>query len=137
MCWLEQDNMRVRHMDWADDFNRLQGKPDSVASKGALRDEAGEVVPDVDASETFDVIIGSDILYEVRHHSVKSLMTPPCIPFKGIQSFPHLDWARSVLACTKRLKGGRCIHASMNTHLSRSECCLICVLHYQFLRPCS
>ncbi len=60
--------MRVRHMDWADDLRRLQGRTDAGGSNGVVRDDVGEIVPDVEDSETFDVIIGSDILYEVRHH---------------------------------------------------------------------
>ena len=67
--WREQENMCVRHMDWADDLKRLQGKEVVLGSKGTMRDEVGEIVPEVDASETFDVIIGSDILYEVCHCS--------------------------------------------------------------------
>ncbi|BDA50707.1 probable protein N-terminal and lysine N-methyltransferase EFM7 at N-terminal half [Coccomyxa sp. Obi] len=61
------DNMRVRHMDWNDDLDRLQGKMEPNGEKKALRDAEGEVVPDMDVSETFDVILGSDILYEMAH----------------------------------------------------------------------
>ncbi|KAK9917252.1 hypothetical protein WJX75_002356 [Coccomyxa subellipsoidea] len=64
------ENMCVRHMDWADDLKRLQGKEVVLGSKGTMRDEVGEIVPEVDASETFDVIIGSDILYEMAHASL-------------------------------------------------------------------
>ena len=62
--------MRVRHMDWADDLNRLQGREDVIGSKGTMRDEVGEIMPEMDASETFDATIGSDILYELCHLSV-------------------------------------------------------------------
>ena len=47
--WLEQDKMRVRHMDWADDLKRVQGKEHVIGSKRTMRDEVGEIVPEVDA----------------------------------------------------------------------------------------
>lgn len=61
------DNMRVRYMDWTGDLIRLQGKAEPNGGKKALRGAEGEVVPDMDVSETFDVILGSDILYEMPH----------------------------------------------------------------------
>ncbi len=57
--------MRVRHMDWTDELVRLQGEGEPNGERKALREAEGENVPDLDVSETFDVILGSDILYEV------------------------------------------------------------------------
>ncbi|CAL8465107.1 g4642 [Coccomyxa elongata] len=61
------DNMRVRHMDWTDDLVRFQGKAEANGERKTLRDAEGEDVPDLEVSETFDVILGSDILYEMAH----------------------------------------------------------------------
>ncbi len=58
--------MRVRHMDWNDDLVRLHGKAKQNSGDGAVKDAEQEIVPDLDVSETFDVVLGSDILYEVR-----------------------------------------------------------------------
>lgn len=65
--------MRVRHMDWNDDLVRLQGRMEPDGEKKAPRDAEGEIVPEVDVSETFDVILGSDILYEVRWQYKRAL----------------------------------------------------------------
>jgi len=64
-----QDNMRVRHMDWNDEESRLKGTACLNGCKGPVKNGFDEVVPMLDASETFDVILGSDILYEVRRCS--------------------------------------------------------------------
>ena len=67
-----QGKVRVRYMDWNNDLQRLhraasQPKPGATASNGkGLDDREDEAMPPALAAQaTFDVILGSDILYEV------------------------------------------------------------------------
>lgn len=56
-------------MDWNDEQSWLKGTACLNGCKESVKDAFGEVVPTLDACETFDVILGSDILYEVRRCS--------------------------------------------------------------------
>lgn len=65
--------MRVRYLDWNDELQRLHraaAQPGATASSRGrgLEEDREEMAapPALHAQATFDVILGSDILYEVR-----------------------------------------------------------------------
>jgi hypothetical protein len=68
---LLQGNMSVRYMDWNDDLQRLSRHDAAAAVSGGVRGasperyEGQELPPALRAREAFDVVLGSDILYEV------------------------------------------------------------------------
>ena len=68
-----QGKVCVRYMDWNDELHRLHraaSQPGAAAGggKGASDREDGAAPAALDAHATFDVVLGSDILYEVSTH---------------------------------------------------------------------
>ena len=85
-----QGNMHVRYLDWAeatamegaqtaqntDSSNIVAAAANHAAADSSSQQQAKTVAPHVQSDETFDVIIGTDIMYEVNRTSCTvSLMT--------------------------------------------------------------
>ena len=90
--------MRVRYMDWNDDLQRLNrrstGEQDAngacsgdVRGASPERDE-GQLPPGLGSRESFDVILGSDVLYEVCQAPVASFAADKytCMPGPALLS---------------------------------------------------
>ena len=62
-----QGNMHVRFMDWRSDLERLQSQPatSQPASTDLTEPKWLNCIPRIREDATFDVVLGSDILYEV------------------------------------------------------------------------
>jgi len=62
-----QDAMEVRYMDWGTDLQRLHSHSEAALPtvKAPKQPEWLRDTPQIDDSATYDVILGSDVLYEV------------------------------------------------------------------------
>ena len=62
-----QGNMQVRFMDWCSDLKRLQSQSGAsqITSTALTEPEWLRRIPQIREYATFDVVLGSDILYEV------------------------------------------------------------------------
>ena len=85
-----QGNMHVRYLDWAeaiamegaqtaqntDSRNLVAAAANHAAADSSSQQQAKMIAPHVQSDETFDVIIGTDIMYEVNPTLyILSLMT--------------------------------------------------------------
>lgn len=59
--------MQVRFMDWRSDLERLhsQSRASQATSTLLIEPERLKSIPGIQEDATFDVVLGSDILYEV------------------------------------------------------------------------
>ena len=79
-----QDNMQVRYLDWAESLTHQQkhaAMPDESSSSANQKAErlqaqsaAQSPAPHVPFDKTFDVIVGTDILYEVWSDLVSAVV---------------------------------------------------------------
>ena len=62
-----QGDMQVRFMDWRSDLERLrsQSRASQATSTLLVEPERLRSIPGIQEDATFDVVLGSDILYEV------------------------------------------------------------------------
>ena len=62
-----QDNMEVRYMNWETDLQRLCSyKTPAHATKPTPKQPSWiRDIPQIEDSATFDILLGSDVLYEV------------------------------------------------------------------------
>ena len=62
-----QGHMQVRFMDWRSDLERLhsQSRASQATSTLLIEPERLKSIPGIQEDATFDVVLGSDILYEV------------------------------------------------------------------------
>jgi len=84
-----QGNMHVRYLDWAEaiamegaqtaqntDSSNAAAAANQAAADNGCQQQAKTIAPHVQSDETFDVIIGTDIMYEVNPTLyILSLMT--------------------------------------------------------------
>lgn len=84
-----QGNMHVRYLDWAEatamegaqtaphpDSSSVAAAANHAAAESSNQQQAKTIAPHVQSDETFDVIIGTDIMYEVNPTLyILSLMT--------------------------------------------------------------
>ena len=63
-----QDNMEVRYMNWETDLQRLHSRKGSAQQlqDSPKQPEWLQDIPQMEDSATFDIILGSDVVYEVR-----------------------------------------------------------------------
>ncbi|KAA6419328.1 MAG: hypothetical protein FRX49_10727 [Trebouxia sp. A1-2] len=80
----DHGNMHVRYLDWAeamamevaqtaqnkDSSNVVAAAANHAAADSSSQQQAKTIAPHVQADETFDVIIGTDIMYEAPHPSL-------------------------------------------------------------------
>jgi len=86
-----QGNMHVRYLDWAEaiamegaqtaqntDSSNAAAAANQAAADNGCQQQAKTIAPHVQSDETFNVIIGTDIVYEVNATPcILSLMTHP------------------------------------------------------------
>ncbi len=93
-----QDNMHVRYLDWAEaiavegaqtaqhtDSSNVVAAANDAAAESSSQQQAKTIAPHVQSDETFDVIIGTDIMYEVS-------ATPCILSLIHISLYIQKDW---------------------------------------------
>ena len=105
--------MQVRFMDWSSDLDRVQRHSGAAKAPGSTAQQPEWLcsIPHAQDSATFDVILGSDILYEVSTTLVcllvfsavskKSAALVSCAAISGscLQGLHELDAAHSCHQC--------------------------------------
>jgi predicted nicotinamide N-methyase len=89
--------VQVRAFDWADSIARLDGEADAAPLRLALPDDekANDYPPTLPLDQTFDVVLGSEVMYEPVHARLVAAALAHRLSPRGSS-------ARALLACAGR-----------------------------------